>query len=142
LEQEKVIGLTKKHGFQISVSKTFTVFHEFMWDFVLSEEGIKLWLGDINMVDFELKTPFKTKTGTECELRSFKPGLYIKFNYKPENWTKLSKIEIRIDKRKGGFARFGVLHSHLISLTQRSAMKKHWDSVIKEIEKAVVSLDF
>jgi uncharacterized protein YndB with AHSA1/START domain len=141
LENERIVGLTKSHGFQISVTKTLTVSHDLTWDFILSEEGIHVWLGQINIEDFELKNPFVTQNGTACELRSFKPGLYIKLNWKPETWSNLSKVEIRIDKRKGGVARFGVLHSHLTSLGQRAEMKKHWDSVILKLETALKDLD-
>ena len=52
----------KDLGFQVSVSKTFSVSTEAMWLFLLSEAGITVWLGEIKIDDFELQKSFITKS--------------------------------------------------------------------------------
>jgi activator of HSP90 ATPase len=140
LETKKIVGLTKNSGYQISVTKIFNVSYDTMWDFILSEEGINIWLGKSDMIDFELNTPFKTLTGIEGQLKSFKPGVNFKLTWKAADWTNTSKVEIRIDN-KNGRARLGILQSFLTSLDQRSSQKKHWDNVIVNVSKELSDIE-
>ncbi len=139
MESKKIVGLTKNSGYQISISKTFDVSYDIMWDFILAEEGINIWLGKSNMLDFELNTPFKTHTGIAGQLKSFKPGVYFKLTWKAAAWTNISKVEIRIDNKKGK-ARLGILQSFLTSLDQRSAQKKYWDAIMIQINEELRDL--
>jgi hypothetical protein len=63
MEIDKIEPPPKDLGYQIGVRKTFTVSTERMWDFLLSESGIAIWLGQIDLYDFELHKPFKTTEG-------------------------------------------------------------------------------
>jgi hypothetical protein len=138
-ENKRIIGLTKNSGYQISKTKIFAVSYELMWDFILSEDGMNIWLGKSDIADFELNKPFKTINGVEGILKSFKPGVYFKINWKPKEWTNISKVEIRIDS-KNGRARLGVLQSFLLSSEQRVLQKRYWDNVFNEIEKQMQSI--
>ena len=67
LKSDKIKN-SKDLGFQVSVCKTFSVSIQTMWEFLLSETGINIWLGEINIDDFELQKQFATKAGIEGKL--------------------------------------------------------------------------
>jgi activator of HSP90 ATPase len=136
LKPKRIVGLTKSHGYQISISKTFNVSCAFMWDFILSEEGINIWLGKSDIEELEFNMPFKTVSGVEGKLKSFKPAVYFKFTWKAAVWTNNSNVEVRINNRKGK-ARLGILQSFMISLDQRTAQKAYWDEVMLKIERKI-----
>src|ERR1700738_10164 len=43
---QRMIGQTKTVGFQIGVRRTFSISVEQAWDFLTSEEGQRIWLGE------------------------------------------------------------------------------------------------
>ncbi len=57
---EKQIGKTKDVGFQFGIRKTYPLSSDKMWNFLFSENGLKLWLGQLQTV-LELKKDFKTE---------------------------------------------------------------------------------
>ncbi len=72
---EKIIGQTKGWGFQIGVRKTLPVSYDTAWDFLFSNEGLKIWLGKINSDKLELNKTYKTKDGAEGKINVFKTKL-------------------------------------------------------------------
>ncbi|GHO46165.1 hypothetical protein [Ktedonospora formicarum] len=47
MTQQHVIGQTKSVGFQIGVRRTFAISVEQAWNFLISEEGQRIWLGEV-----------------------------------------------------------------------------------------------
>jgi activator of HSP90 ATPase len=128
----KVVGLTKNVGFQFSITKTCTVSVDTAWDFLLSESGIALWLGDIHFDDFELNNPLTTKAGIEAKITIFKADSHLRLAWKPKHWDNNSFIEIRVLTNKGR-AKLGLLHTHMTSIEQREEVKAYWAKIMHEI---------
>jgi uncharacterized protein YndB with AHSA1/START domain len=123
----------KVEGFQIGISKTLPVSTDFVWDFLFSDAGLKIWLGNLNSEDFELNKPFKTEEGITGKLTVFKPDCHIRLSWKPTHWTNSSIVEVRVKNSKG---RAIILfhQTKIISLQQREAMRIRWNSVLGEFE--------
>jgi activator of HSP90 ATPase len=130
---ENNIKKIKPIGFQLGVSKTFAISYDAMWEFLLSENGISVWLGEINFDDFGVNKPYLTKQGIEGKLNVFKPDSHLRLTWKPKHWQKFSIIEMRITNSKGR-ARIVFHHTNLYEVEQRIEMKKYWDNVILNIE--------
>jgi activator of HSP90 ATPase len=130
--ESKVVGLTKNVGFQFSITKTCAVSVDTAWDFLLSESGIALWLGDIYFDDFELNNPLTTKAGIEAKIMIFKADSHLRLAWKPKHWDNNSFIEIRILTNKGR-AKLGLLHTHMTSIEQREEVKAYWAKIIHEM---------
>ncbi len=62
---EKKVGQTKDVGFQIGVRKTFPISIEMAWSFLFSEEGLRVWLGNINLDEFQVNKTYKTEEGID-----------------------------------------------------------------------------
>jgi uncharacterized protein YndB with AHSA1/START domain len=123
----------KLNGFQIGISKTFPVSTDFVWDFLFSDEGLKIWLGSINSEDFELNKTYKTEEGITGKLTVFKPDSHIRLTWKPTHWTNISIVEIRVKNSKG---RAIILfhQTKIISLEQWEEMKIRWNTVLGQFE--------
>jgi activator of HSP90 ATPase len=131
-KKAKVIGLTKNVGFQFSITKTCAVSVDTAWDFLLSELGVAIWLGDIHFDDFELNNPLTTKAGIDAKITIFRANSHIRLAWKPRHWDNNSFIEIRVLTNKGR-AKLGLLHTHMISIAQREEVKIYWTNVIHKI---------
>ena len=84
---EKNIGQTKDVGFQFGIRKTFPISIENAWDFLFTDKGINVWLGELAH-ELEIKKPYKTNDGIEGLVRVLKPYSHIRLNWK----KKIGKI--------------------------------------------------
>lgn len=46
--QENPVGLTKDVGWQFGLRKTFPCSQEYLWDFMFSDKGLKIRLGELD----------------------------------------------------------------------------------------------
>ncbi len=128
---------TKNLGFQVSVSKIFTVNPETMWEFILSEEGLAVWLGKISIEEFEIQKPFICPDGTEGKLTVFKPDCHIRLQFKPKHWQKYAIIELRITRIKGRAAM--VIHqTNFFEEAKIEEMRSYWKGIILKIDRALM----
>ena len=133
---KKAVGLTKNVGFQFSITKTCAVSPDVAWDFLLSETGIALWLGDIDYNDFELHKPMITKAGIDAKITIFRADSHIRLAWKPAHWPNNSFIEIRVLINKSR-AKLGLLHTHMISVEQRAEIKAYWQPIMEKMRVAL-----
>jgi uncharacterized protein YndB with AHSA1/START domain len=129
---EKIIGQTKDRGFQIGVRKTFPVSYDTAWDFLFSDEGLKVWLGNINSNELELDKTYKTKDGIEGKINVLKTNSHIRFTWKPKNWTNTSAVQVRLINTKGKTT-ISFYQDKLLDSVQREEMKQHWEAVLERI---------
>jgi len=92
MKEEKTVGQTKDAGFQIGVRKTFPVSAEAAWDFLFSDEGLTVWLGNIKATDIDTDIAYKTKNGTEGKVLVFKPLSHIRMTWKKKEWNNISTL--------------------------------------------------
>jgi activator of HSP90 ATPase len=130
--EEKVVGLTKKVGFQFSIIRTYAVSTDAAWDFLLSEAGISIWLGKINFDDFELNNSLTTTTGVEAKITIFRADSHLRLAWKPAHWVNNSFIEIRVFDTQGR-TKIGLLHTHMTDAKQREEVKAYWGKIFQEI---------
>jgi activator of HSP90 ATPase len=122
----------KDIGFQVSVSKVFSVTTETMWEFLLSEEGIAVWLGKFPIDDFDIQKPFVTEAGIEGKLTVFIPDCHLRLKWKPKHWQKLSTIELRVTNRKGKAT--VIFHqTGFFEIEKREEMRTYWKNIISKM---------
>ena len=126
-----MIGQTKEVGFQFGLRKTFSVPLESVWDYMFSEQGLKIWLGEIEN-ELEIDRQFITKEGVEVLVRVFKPMSHIRLSWKKKNWENSSTIQVRVfgnqEKTTISFHQEKLLNGE-----QRDEMKKYWNEVMNVI---------
>jgi uncharacterized protein YndB with AHSA1/START domain len=126
------VGETKTQGVEIGVSKTIPVRADKLWRYVFSNEGLKIWLGEIDGFKLEPGFKFQTKDGTVGEIRTVKANERIRISYLPKDFNKPSTLQIyfmqKIDKTSLGFH-----NEKLENKKMREIMKKHWGEVLSNI---------
>lgn len=129
--QNKQIGKTKDVGWQFGLRKTFPLSQEYVWDFMFSEQGLKIWLGKLD-TELEIKKTYKTKNGISGFVRVFKPYSHIRMNWKKQNWDNLSTVQVRVignnEKSTVSFHQEKLLNNE-----QREEMKVYWNEVMNKI---------
>ncbi|KAA3638180.1 MAG: ATPase, partial [Bacteroidetes bacterium] len=93
--KDKPIGLTRDVGFQVGARKTFAVSLEKAWDFLVSENGTRLWLDEIDIDKIELKTEFSTPNGFTGKITVFKPYSHLRMQWRHPDWENTSTLQIR-----------------------------------------------
>jgi activator of HSP90 ATPase len=134
----ETIVKTKDLGFQVSVRKTFGVTTDIMWDFLLSEQGIHVWLGEIPIEDFEIQKSFVTTAGIEGKLTVFVPNCHFRLKWKPKGWTKFSTIELRVVNAKGKAA--VIFHqTGFFEIEQKEELRTYWKNVVEKMNQALTT---
>ncbi len=132
LEQVKTEKLKKDLGFQVSVTKVFPVSTEILWEFLLSKTGLYIWLGEIDLDDFELQRPFVTNEGIEVKLTVFVPDSHLRFKRKPKQWDTPATVELRVTKSKGKSSL--IFHiTGFFKIEQKEELRAYYKSVISRI---------
>jgi len=129
------VGKTKDVGFQFGIRKTIPVSSEKVWDFLFSDNGIKIWLGKLN-TELELKKEFETENGITGFVRVFNPNSHIRLNWKPKTWENISTVQIRVigDENKTTIA---IHQEKLLNSEQRNEMKEYWTKIIEKITNKI-----
>jgi len=128
---ENQIGKTKDVGFQFGIRKTIPVSNEKVWDFLFSENGLKIWLGKLN-TELELKKEFETENGIKGLVRVFKPNSHIRLNWKPKTWENTSTVQIRVIGNENKMT-IAIHQEKLLNPEQRNEMKKYWTEIIERL---------
>ncbi len=125
-----VTGQTKDVGFNIGVSKTIDVPLPEVWDFMLSDEGLRLWLGE--GARLEHKEPYETTDGTVGEVRSLHPHNRVRLTWRPRDWDHDTTVQVTVSTS----GQKTVLRFHqewLTDATEREHQRTHWKAVMAKV---------
>lgn len=135
--QEKTIGLTKDVGWQFGLRKTLPYSQKYLWDFMFSDKGLKIWLGELNE-KLETKKAYKTNAGTEGFVSVFTPYSHIRMNWKKKDWENVSTVQVRVMGNHEK-ATISFHQEKLLDNKQREEMKRYWNKKMTEIEQAITA---
>ncbi len=129
-----MVGQTKSAGFQVGKRKTFELSLQQAWDFIISDEGIRLWLGDIQGTRVEEGNTYRTRDGAEGEFRIVNPYSHIRLTWRPEGWHKASTIQVRVIPTNKSKTVISFHQENLLGEKERGIMYQKWSKVVEEIE--------
>jgi uncharacterized protein YndB with AHSA1/START domain len=92
---QRMIGQTKTVGFQIGVRRTFSISVEQAWDFLTSEEGQRIWLGEACSFPLTEGATYTTPNGAKGVVRVINPKVNLRLTWQPQEWANASTIQIR-----------------------------------------------
>lgn len=134
---EKTAGLTRDTGWQFGIRKTFPRPQPFLWDFMFSDRGLRIWLGKLRE-KLEVRKTYVTAEGIEGKVNVLVPYSHIRMTWKMKAWENSTILQVRV---MGNDDR-GVISFHLeklLSIHQREEMKVFWSKKISELESAVMN---
>ncbi len=131
---KKAIGQTKGAGFEIGVRRTFDVPVVRAWEVITSDRGMKLWLGDVSGLKWEKGETYKTKDGTEGEIRIINQGSHLRITWWPSDWEKASTIQIRVIPN-GEKTTISFHQENLKGAGEREEMRLRWENVLDKLNE-------
>jgi uncharacterized protein YndB with AHSA1/START domain len=104
-----------------------------VWRFLLSEEGLALWLGEGIALPLEKGQTYETAGGTTGEIRSLRPHDRVRLTWKPRSRQKDATVQIALTAtRSGTTIRFHT--ERLDNAEEREQMRRHWVAIADEVE--------
>ena len=138
--QKKPTGLTKDTGWQIGLRRTLSIPAPVLWDWMLSPDGITVWLGQI--VDFQMEpgTGYQLVDGTVGEIRVYKPGSHWRMTRLPSggDYPRPSVMQIRI-LESGEKSTLAFHEEHLPNQEERSTRRQFYLGVVEEIKERLTA---
>lgn len=132
MEKVKLIGQTKDVGFQLGIRRTFPISYDKAWDLLFSDNGLKIWIGELISGDFSINQDYQTKEGISGCIKVFKPFSHIRLTWKKNEWQNVSTLQIRIIVSKSGTT-ISFHQEKLLDNNQRAEMKKHWENILTKL---------
>lgn len=131
-----VTGQTKDVGFNVGVSKTIAVPLTDVWDFIVSGEGLKIWLGE--GVRLAVKERYETTEGTVGEVRSLHEHDRVRLTWRPEDWDHDTTVQVAM-VASGEKTMLRFHQEWLADADERSRQRDHWQAVLAAVVDALTS---
>ncbi|XEC93717.1 SRPBCC domain-containing protein [Paenibacillus tarimensis] len=131
----KPVGVTASAGVQIGVRKTIPVSKEQAWTFLLSPEGLRLWVGDLQSLPLQPKQTYTSKDGVYGRIISVVPYRKIRLSWQRPEWDNPSTLQIYTLTSSSGKTTVSIHQEKLDDLYIREMMKIHWEDVLNTISE-------
>jgi uncharacterized protein YndB with AHSA1/START domain len=92
----KPTGLSKDSGWMVGARRTFPISPSNTWKLVLSEEGIRAFLGDLPGFKLAKGAKYRLPDGTHGEVTTFIPGSHIRLTWQPNGYLRSSILQVRV----------------------------------------------
>lgn len=129
----RVVGLTADAGYQIGVRRTLPIDRDRAWDFLLSPEGLRLWLGNVTDLDLQVGAVYSSVEGITGEFRVVKPKEQLRLTWKPKGWEKPSTLQIRLLSSRPDKTTISFHQEKLSDAAARERMKERWEEALAVI---------
>lgn len=133
----KPVGVTADAGVQIGVRRTLPVAKETAWRFLLSVEGLRLWIGELGTLPAESKQSYEAKDGVFGKIISVVPLQKIRLSWQRPEWDNPSTLQIYLLSASGGKTTISFHQEKLDDVYMRDLMRTHWEQVLNRISEAV-----
>ncbi|WP_152394473.1 SRPBCC domain-containing protein [Paenibacillus guangzhouensis] len=131
MNSEKMVGQTAGVGFQIGVRRTLPITREQAWAYLVSSEGLSLWLGEGNTLEqLEVGETFESREGISGQVRVLKPFHQIRMAWRAKAWEHSSTLQIRLLQVKSDRTTISFHQEKLADAHTREQMKLHWEQVL------------
>ncbi len=132
------VGKTKDAGYEAGVRRTFPVDVPMLWESLVSEVGLSVWLGSVRTEDLQVGIEFSVTGGIEVKVAVFVTESHMRLRWKQAGWKKASTLQVRV-LPSGNNATLSFHQENLSDAEVRSHMIEHWTRVLDEFEKLLAS---
>jgi len=131
------VGVTKDAGVQIGVRKTLAASRERVWDFLVSEAGMKLWIGDVRPFPLQVGQTFESEDGVTGKLTVVIPQQKLRMTWKRLQWDSPSRLQIYVLDAKSGKTTVSFHQEMLEDVYMREMMRRHWENAAEKLKAAL-----
>lgn len=129
------VGQTRDAGWQIGVSKTLHRPVDQVWAFLVSPEGVAIWLGDTDLPT-EPGAGYRTAAGVQGETRSFRENDRVRVTWQPPGRDGDTTLQLAVSPTATG-TRLTVHQERLADAAERERQRTHWQGVVARITAAL-----
>ncbi|CAM3351311.1 SRPBCC domain-containing protein [Stackebrandtia soli] len=130
-------GLTRDAGWEIGVSKTLPYPVERVWTFLLSDNGIELWLGAGAKLGTKPGSRYTTEDGTTGEVRSFHDDDRVRLTWRSANATHDTIVQVTVTDPGDGRCVLGFHQERMADTAERSRQRLHWQAAMSRVVEAL-----
>lgn len=130
-------GVTKDAGVQIGVRRTLAAGQARVWDYLLSPEGLRLWIGED--ADFEPKAGFgyTSRDGAFGRVTVADPPRKLRTTWQRPDWDNPSRLQLMALASGAGKTSVAIHQEMLDDVYMREVMRRHWDGVLERLKAAL-----
>lgn len=130
-------GVTKDAGVQIGVRRTLAAGQAQVWDYLLSPEGLRLWIGE--RTDFEPRkgSSYSSRGGAFGRVTVVEPPRKLRMTWQWPDWDNPSRLQLMALASGAGKTSVGIHQEMLDDVYMREKMRRHWDEVLERLKTAV-----
>ncbi|NKI22559.1 SRPBCC domain-containing protein [Paenibacillus dendritiformis] len=132
------VGQTASAGVQIGVRRTMPVAEDKVWTFLLSSEGLPLWLGTMPSLPLEIRHEYMTEEGTRSQIRSVIPRQKLRLTWQPQGWEHPSTLQIYVLSKTAGKTTVSVHQEKLEDIYMREVMRRRWEEALDRIPSRLI----
>ncbi|RSM47671.1 SRPBCC domain-containing protein [Amycolatopsis balhimycina DSM 5908] len=129
-------GKTADVGWNIGVSRTLPYPAAMVWDFLVSREGVAVWLGPGAELPREAGAEYETANGTVGEIRSFVAGDRVRLTWRPSDWDHDSTVQVRLSG-SGAKTTLRFHQEWLADAEEREEQRAYWQDVTERVVAAL-----
>lgn len=107
---------------------------ESVWDFLLSPEGLKLWLAELEELEPVKGYRYAATDGSTGEMRAAKRHEQLRLTWQRKDWAQPSTVQIRLLPAAKGRTTVSFHQEKLADEEARGEMKQRWERVLEELE--------
>lgn len=135
-KSKEPIGLTRGSGWQIGLRRTLAVPAALLWDWMLSREGLELWLGSGPEFPFQAGGEYLLDDGTTGMVRVFQSSSHWRISRQPidPKYKRASLIQVRI-LESGENSVLAFHEEHLPTESERHIRKAFYLAVMEKIKE-------
>lgn len=130
-------GVTKDAGVQIGVRRTLAAGQARVWDYLLSPEGLRLWVGE--GADFEPRVgySYSSRDGAYGRITVAEPPRKLRMTWQQPEWDNPSRLQWMVLASGAGKTAVGIHQEMLDDVYMREMMRQHWDAVLAQLKEAL-----
>jgi uncharacterized protein YndB with AHSA1/START domain len=130
------VGETAGAGWNIGVSRTLPYAAATVWDFLVSGEGVAIWLGPGVELPREAGAAYETADGTAGEIRSFVAGDRVRLTWRPAGWDHDTTVQVRLSG-SGAKTTLRFHQEWLSGAEERERQRAYWQDVTERVVAAL-----
>lgn len=131
------VGKTADVGWNIGVSRVLPYPAETIWDFLVSRDGVEIWLGPGVDLPREPGAEYETANGTVGEIRSYVENDRVRLTWRPGDWDHDSTVQVRLSGATGTKTTLRFHQEWLSGAEEREEQRAYWQDVTERVVAAL-----
>ncbi|TBL81007.1 SRPBCC domain-containing protein [Paenibacillus thalictri] len=132
-------GITKDAGVQIGVRKTVALTKEQAWNWLVSPQGLRWWIGNVASFQAQKGFEFTSAEGVTGTLSVVEPYHKLRMTWQRKEWEKPSRLQMYVLSTQTGKTTIAIHQEMLEDVYMREMMRRHWDEMLNHIIDHVVA---